>query len=337
MAFKSLMNSGKCMFTNVNCQRPFLNVKNTTKYTRGFKRLRDSSTNKIESSLPDAFADISIPSSGNYWKPIGFTIFFAGAAHAGATIWEYEKIRNRTWKALNRYKERKVPRTGLRLQLENWWNSLTEGQRTFAPICFLNIVTYGAWKLPALRMTMMRYFVTNPASRSVCLPMIYSTFSHCSLLHLAVNMYVLYGFATPAVQTLGKEQFVALYLTSGVVASLASHLHKVAFKIPGNSLGASGAIMGVVGFICLTYPDTKLGIAFLPLITFSAANAIKGIIAMDTIGCILRFKYLDHAAHLGGVFWGIFWQTWGNSNIWGRREPLLNLWHSYRKLPPKDN
>lgn len=30
--------------------------------------------------------------------------------------------------------------------------------------------------------------------------------------------------------------------------------------------------MGIVSFICLTYPDTTLGVAFLPFITFSAAN-----------------------------------------------------------------
>lgn len=68
--------------------------------------------------------------------------------------------------------------------------------------------------------------------------MVYSTFSHSSLIHLGVNMYVLYGFSTPAVQTLGKEQFVALYLTSGIMSSLLSHLHKVTFNIPSRSLGA---------------------------------------------------------------------------------------------------
>ncbi|KAF7997297.1 hypothetical protein HCN44_005574 [Aphidius gifuensis] len=334
MAFRTLINygqTGRCIFTNVNCQRNYLNVKNTTRF---FKTFRDSSNGNIKSRN---LFDTTIPSSGNYLKPIGFAILFAGVTHAGATIWEYEKIRNRAWKVINRYQERQVPRTGWRLQAETWWRSLTEGQRIFVPICFLNILVFGAWRIPALQSTMLRYFVASPGSRSVCLPMIYSTFSHSSLVHLGLNMYVLQSFITPAVQTLGKEQFVALYLTSGMMASLLSHLHKVAFKMPSRSLGASGAIMGIVGFICLTYPDVQLGVAFLPMITFSAANALKGLIAMDTIGCVFRMKLIDHAAHLGGVFWGMFWQMWGNSHIWGGREPLLNLWHRYRKPPQKED
>lgn len=30
--------------------------------------------------------------------------------------------------------------------------------------------------------------------------------------------------------------------------------------------------MGILGFICTQYPDTRLGIAFLPMITFTASN-----------------------------------------------------------------
>lgn len=68
--------------------------------------------------------------------------------------------------------------------------------------------------------------------------MVLSTFSHSSLMHVAVNMYVLHSFSTAAVATLGKEQFMALYLTSGVLSSFASHLYKTLFSRPGLSLGA---------------------------------------------------------------------------------------------------
>lgn len=68
--------------------------------------------------------------------------------------------------------------------------------------------------------------------------MVFSTFSHYSILHLAANMYVLHSFSTIAVTTLGKEQFLALYLSSGVIASFASHMYKTMFGVPGLSLGA---------------------------------------------------------------------------------------------------
>lgn len=68
--------------------------------------------------------------------------------------------------------------------------------------------------------------------------MLLSTFSHSSFLHLAVNMYVLHSFSSMAVAALGKEQFMALYLTSGVVSSFASNLFKTVFGIQKPSLGA---------------------------------------------------------------------------------------------------
>lgn len=51
-------------------------------------------------------------------------------------------------------------------------------------------------------------------------------------------MYVLHSFSTIAVSTLGREQFLALYLSSGVISSFASHVYKTMFGIPGYSLGA---------------------------------------------------------------------------------------------------
>lgn len=48
--------------------------------------------------------------------------------------------------------------------MEVWWRNLTEGQRIFAPIFFINAVVFLAWRVPALQKTMVRYFCANPAS-----------------------------------------------------------------------------------------------------------------------------------------------------------------------------
>ena len=72
----------------------------------------------------------------------------------------------------------------------------------------------------------------------VGLPMLLSTFSHYSFWHMAINMYVLHNICTPAVQKLGPEQFVAMYLISGVFGNFASHLYKVFLNQAGQSLGA---------------------------------------------------------------------------------------------------
>jgi len=68
--------------------------------------------------------------------------------------------------------------------------------------------------------------------------MILSTFSHYSIFHLAANMFVLHSFSSLAVSSLGKEQFVALYLCSGLVSSFTSHVYKTIIRVPNVSLGA---------------------------------------------------------------------------------------------------
>lgn len=81
-------------------------------------------------------------------------------------------------------------------EVKNWWNNLTSGERLFVPICGLNILVFLAWRVPPLQGFMMKYFCSNPASSKVCLPMVLSTFSHYSGLHLLANMYVLHSFST---------------------------------------------------------------------------------------------------------------------------------------------
>lgn len=51
-------------------------------------------------------------------------------------------------------------------------------------------------------------------------------------------MYVLHSFSNGAVLSLGKEQFMALYLSAGVVASLSSVIVKAITSTAGMSIGA---------------------------------------------------------------------------------------------------
>lgn len=63
--------------------------------------------------------------------------------------------------------------------------------------------------------------------------------------------------------------------------------------------------MGILAYVCTKYPDTELGILFLPMVTFSAGSAIKVLMGVDLAGCILGWRVFDHAAHLGGAFAGV--------------------------------
>lgn len=67
----------------------------------------------------------------------------------------------------------------------------------------------------------------------------------------------------------------------------------------------SGAIMAILAYVCAQYPDTQLSVLFLPMFTFSAGSAIKVIMGIDFAGCIMGWKFFDHAAHLGGAIFGL--------------------------------
>ncbi len=111
-----------------------------------------------------------------------------------------------------------------------------------------------------------------------------------SLLHIAMNMYVLWIFGPQLERLLGPGRYLVLYLLSALGGSLASY----AFNHPlQGSLGASGAIFGLVGATFVVMRRLR-------------ANT-SGLVAY--IGLIVVFGFMmrgvvDWKAHLGGLIVG---------------------------------
>ena len=61
---------------------------------------------------------------------------------------------------------------------------------------------------------------------------------------------------------------------------------------------------------------------FCPRLTFPFSQ-----IALDTCGIVAGWKIFDHAAHLGGMIFGVWWFQEGSKIIWGRREVIMRWWH----------
>jgi len=92
----------------------------------------------------------------------------------------------------------------------------------------------------------------------------------------------------------------------------------------------------VLGIFGTLMPDVQLQIVFLPMFSFSADSAIKGMMLIDTIGMFSAWRYFDHAAHLSGLLFGIFWCHLGSSLLWESRRPLVEAWHRYRFPTTRD-
>jgi membrane associated rhomboid family serine protease len=109
----------------------------------------------------------------------------------------------------------------------------------------------------------------QPTPGSVYLTLLVSMFMHGSLMHLLGNMLFLWIFGDNIEDDLGHARYTAFYLTTGVLASLAHVVSTFTFGdnpfIP--SLGASGAISGVMGGYLVMHPQRRVRVIMLRMLT----------------------------------------------------------------------
>jgi rhomboid-like protein len=146
-------------------------------------------------------------------------------------------------------------------------SSMTESEKTLAGLIALNTLVFGCWQVPRLAPFMSKWFLHLPGStRNITL--LTSCFSHQEFFHFALNMVGLWSFGRIAHEHLGREQFVAMYLSVGVGANVVSHICSLALRhsrplLP--SLGASGAIYGLLASTAVLYPHSSISLIFLPM------------------------------------------------------------------------
>ena len=83
-----------------------------------------------------------------------------------------------------------------------------------------------------------------------------SMFMHGSLLHLGGNMLFLWIFGNNVEDSMGPVKYLAFYLLAGIVAGAAQILVNTSSEVP--SLGASGAVAGVLGGYLLLFPAARV-------------------------------------------------------------------------------
>jgi membrane associated rhomboid family serine protease len=121
--------------------------------------------------------------------------------------------------------------------------------------------------------------------------LLFSSFVHGSLSHLAVNMIAVAAFAPPLVSLMGSGHFAVLYCASAVLAASA-HIAQQSLAMRRTSnpverqlarnygvIGASGAVMGLAGMFCMQFPKARMYLLFvLPVPTWLI---VPGLICFD--------------------------------------------------------
>ncbi len=149
------------------------------------------------------------------------------------------------------------------------------------------------------------------------LTLITSQFLHGGLLHLAGNMLFLWIFGNNVEDKLGHVKYLFFYISCGVLASLAQWYFAQNSSIP--SLGASGAIAGVLGAYILRFPQAEiLGIVplgiFFPTFRVPAyfflgfwfiQQAFYGLASLETPTNVgMESGGIAYWAHAGGFVFG---------------------------------
>jgi len=125
-----------------------------------------------------------------------------------------------------------------------------------------------------------------------------AAFLHGGLVHLAVNMLTLADVGRLCERLFGWRRFLLLYLLSGLAGSAAS----VWWNPQVNSVGASGALFGVLGAVLVYMLDRRNGIEPRAMKVHAASMAV--FIGYGVVNGLTSTR-IDNAAHLGGLVAGV--------------------------------
>ena len=171
---------------------------------------------------------------------------------------------------------------------------------------------------------MLQYFALWPLGSGLfgVWQIVTSAFLHGGVTHILFNMIALYMFGGAIERTLGARNFTIYYFVCAIVASLLQ-LAVLWFFPPGEygpTLGASGAIFGLLLAFGMMYPHEKVMLMFLP-IPMPAWLFVTGYAIVElTLGVTGIEPGVAHFAHIGGMLGGIV---------------LIQYWRGRLPLKPK--
>lgn len=126
-------------------------------------------------------------------------------------------------------------------------------------------------------------------------------FIHADYVHLAINMLTFYFFAFQLEMIVGHLNFFLIYFGALVISGIISTIKRKDFD-DFYSLGASGAISGMLFSFILFYPNAQLFIFFiLPMQAWLFAILF---IAVSYYAAKNRYSVIDHEGHLWGAISG---------------------------------
>jgi len=165
-------------------------------------------------------------------------------------------------------------------------------------------------------------FATQSGSFHLWQPFTYM-FMHADFTHIFCNMFAVLMFGPALEHEWGERKFLIYYLVCGVGAAIIQELVWMTF-MPGHvavTIGASGAVFGILFAFGWLFPDTPLYLLFIP-VPIRARIFVMVYAVIELFAGMANFAgdNVAHFAHLGGMLFGwlliLCWQRgWLDGNF----------------------
>lgn len=118
-------------------------------------------------------------------------------------------------------------------------------------------------------------------------------FLHGGIVHLGVNMYSLYAIGPMVEKVYGRVKYLAIYFVAGICSSMLSYIYS-----PSISIGASGAIFGLLGAVLVFAIKSK---------GKTGSSFIKSILSVIFVNIFIGMTLpnIDNFGHVGGLLGGM--------------------------------
>lgn len=200
-----------------------------------------------------------------------------------------------------------------------WLNSLPSVTKN---ILIVNVISFIGFLInEEMMLRLFALFVPTSPFFHIWQPVTYM-FVHGGMWHILFNMYTLVMFGSVLERSIGTNKFLIFYFVSGLGAAathiLVSYLIGSPHMLVTPTVGASGAIYGILIGFAMFYPESRLTLLF-PPVTLTAKVFVWIFVGIELFtGVTGTIDGVAHFAHLGGMLFGylllLYWRK--THQIW---------------------
>lgn len=165
------------------------------------------------------------------------------------------------------------------------------------------------------------WFALQPVFSGQFMPwqLVTYAFMHANAVHLFFNMLGLWMFGAELEERWGRKRFMQFLLACALTGAFAHIPLSMAFGNAGPTVGASGALYGLLMAFAMTFPD-RIIMPLFPPIPMKAKIFVAVFGALELFSGVSGSTGVAHFAHLGGMLGGfLMLRFWRGQPPFGRR------------------